>query len=234
MGRIRAAAMRAAVDPATWIPAVGAVVFSTGNLDQRTSDWAYEHTPLFGSPEKANQASSDLRALTCTGALLTAVAIPKGFGPGDDGLTKTQGVSAVLAAGLINSAAVGTLKEETGKTRPNGNPGSFPSSHTSQAFVCATSAKRNLEAIPMTDRMQKALRWNFTALAAATAWARVEAQHHYPSDALAGAALGNFLTNFIYDAFLKPADVGDGRPSSTDVTLDLADDVLWFRLNRRF
>jgi membrane-associated phospholipid phosphatase len=38
--------------------------------------------------------------------------------------------------------------------------------------------------------------------AAATAWARVEANKHYPSDVLAGAAIGHFLTAFIHDSFL--------------------------------
>jgi hypothetical protein len=48
-------------------------------------------------------------------------------------------------------------------------------------------------------------------LATFTAWARVEAQKHYPSDMLAGAALGHFLTAFIHDAFLGlPEDMRFG------------------------
>jgi membrane-associated phospholipid phosphatase len=39
--------------------------------------------------------------------------------------------------------------------------------------------------------------------AATTGWARVEGQKHYPSDILAGACLGNFITTFIHDAFLN-------------------------------
>jgi len=45
--------------------------------------------------------------------------------------------------------------------------------------------------------------------ATATAWARVEAGKHYPSDVLAGAALAHFVTVFIHDAFLGlPNDEG--------------------------
>jgi membrane-associated phospholipid phosphatase len=40
------------------------------------------------------------------------------------------------------------------------------------------------------------------------AWARVEARKHYPSDVLAGAALGHFLTAFIHDAFLNLPEDG--------------------------
>jgi membrane-associated phospholipid phosphatase len=39
-------------------------------------------------------------------------------------------------------------------------------------------------------------------LATGVAWARVEAGAHYPSDVLAGAALGHFLSAFIYDGFM--------------------------------
>jgi membrane-associated phospholipid phosphatase len=38
--------------------------------------------------------------------------------------------------------------------------------------------------------------------ASAVGWARIEAGDHYPSDVLAGAALGHFLTSFICKAFM--------------------------------
>lgn len=40
-------------------------------------------------------------------------------------------------------------------------------------------------------------------LASGVAWARLEGRHHYPSDVLAGAALGHFITAFIHDAFMN-------------------------------
>ncbi len=46
-------------------------------------------------------------------------------------------------------------------------------------------------------------------LASGVAWARVEGQKHYPSDVLAGAALGHFLTAFIHDAFLNLPEGGN-------------------------
>jgi membrane-associated phospholipid phosphatase len=39
-------------------------------------------------------------------------------------------------------------------------------------------------------------------LASGSAWARVEGGKHFPSDGLAGAALGHFLSTFIHDAFI--------------------------------
>ncbi len=232
--RIKVAAIRAARDPHTWIPAVAAVAFRMGDLDERVSDWAYEHTPIFGSPEDANQASTDLRAVACAAAVLMPLSIPPPVDSARAGMTKTQGLTGGLAVGLTNSAIVGFMKDETGEIRPNGNPGSFPSSHTSQAFACATSASRSLESVPMSAGMRKALRINLTAIAAATAWGRIEAHHHYPSDTLAGAALGNLLANFMFDAFLKPANSNKEQGVKTDVSLDLTNDGTWLKFTWGF
>ncbi len=49
-------------------------------------------------------------------------------------------------------------------------------------------------------------------LATGVAWARVEGERHYPSDVLAGAALGHFISAFIHDAFI-------GLPEDDDVDL---------------
>lgn len=233
--RLRDAAVRAAVDPYTWVPAAGAVVFSLGDLDQRVSDWAYEHSPIFGSPEDASQASNDLRAIACASSIFTAAAIPSISGANTHGISKTKGLTAGMAAGLANSAVVGFLKDSSERMRPNGqNTRSFPSSHTSQSFACAASASRNLDAVPMEETTRRALRINFTAIAAATAWARIEGHHHYPSDTLAGAAIGNFLANFIYNAFLGEANAEGKNSRKSDVVIDLADDSVRLMFNWSF
>ena len=63
----------------------------------------------------------------------------------------------------------------------------------------------------------------FTTLTLATAWARIEAKKHYPSDVLAGMALGHFIGAFVNDAFLD-ADSSPNlslqvNPSGKDVTV---------------
>jgi len=54
--------------------------------------------------------------------------------------------------------------------------------------------------------MSPALRTTFEigagTITAGTAWARVEAGAHYPSDVLVGVALGNFFAAFFTEAFL--------------------------------
>jgi hypothetical protein len=47
------------------------------------------------------------------------------------------------------------------------------------------------------------LKWTFDSLAAITGWARVEAGMHFPSDVLAGWALGHFTAD-LAKGFINP------------------------------
>ena len=57
------------------------------------------------------------------------------------------------------------------------------------------------------------------ALDAGTAWARVEGERHYPSDVLAGMAIGHFFGAFITDAFLG-LDYEDGAGATVEASRD--------------
>ena len=68
----------------------------------------------------------------------------------------------------------------------------------------------------MTDRSRRILRYSLKGMAAGTAWARMEANRHYPSDVLFAAAMSHFLSAFIHDAFMgldHPATVSFNRES---------------------
>jgi membrane-associated phospholipid phosphatase len=54
----------------------------------------------------------------------------------------------------------------------------------------------------MPDGARTGLRAGFLALSLTTGWARLEAKKHFPSDVLAGMAIGHFFGAFINDAFL--------------------------------
>jgi len=84
-------------------------------------------------------------------------------------------------------AATYALKYSVNRTRPNGAPYSFPSGHTSASFSSATY-------IHLRYGYKKAV----LPYIAATfvGWSRVEANKHYVSDVLAGAALGAFSSYF--------------------------------------
>jgi membrane-associated phospholipid phosphatase len=107
---------------------------------------------------------------------------------------------------LASSLTVYVLKVSVARQRPHddGAPGngnySFPSSHASVAFTSATLIDRN-----------SGLLYGLPAygLAGFTAFERVEAGRHYPSDVLAGAAIGA-LSAGILDSLHWGAGPGRG------------------------
>jgi hypothetical protein len=208
--RIPHAAYTALLDPKTLIPAAGALVFTGNDFDEKVSSWAAKHNPIFGSKENAANASDYLLNTLYAETILTAFATPSGDDPENWIYWKTKGIAVELIALGATEGATDLLKNATSRTRPDGSDNkSFPSSHSSSSFCSATLANRNLNSIPLSDPVRIPLQVGNILLATSVAWARVEAQKHFPSDALVGAALGNFLGAFIHDAFLGlPQDNG--------------------------
>jgi membrane-associated phospholipid phosphatase len=109
-----------------------------------------------------------------------------------------------LAAMGITSGASHGLKYAIDRNRPNhrDDPKSFPSAHTSAAFSSSTLSNRNIDSLALPKTTRVSLKITNLALAASIGWARVESGKHYPTDVLAGAALGHFVSAFVHDAFL--------------------------------
>ena len=63
-------------------------------------------------------------------------------------------------------------------------------------------ASRNLDVIDLDPSVRRALDFGLGALTVGTAWARVEAGEHFPADALAGMAIGNFFGHWFDAAFM--------------------------------
>jgi membrane-associated phospholipid phosphatase len=202
--RWKRATMNALTSRGTWVPLIGVGVVSIGDWDREISDWAVENTPVFGSTERAIDASDILRTLSTVAMAGTALAVPNGEGAWE---WKPERLVLEIGAVQINNFLTHGLKNATDRERPDGSDNeSFPSGHASQAFTRMTLACRNVDQIPsLSTGWAIALKTSFRVIAAGTAWARVEGGVHYPSDVLFGAALGNFVAIFVHDAFL-PAD----------------------------
>jgi hypothetical protein len=202
--RIIKAAQEAILDPQTWVPAAGALVFAIDDWDQKVSDWAAEHHPIFGSQEDALDASDDLWYILKAELPITALATPSGDDPQEWAVAKVRGLVVEYGAIAANGYTTQWLKDGIGRQRPNGQDReSFPSGHSSSSFAHATLSNHNLDSIDMPTGVRRACQISNLALAGTVAWARVEGKAHYPSDVLAGAALGHFLTTFIYKAFMN-------------------------------
>jgi hypothetical protein len=202
--RVGRAAQNAFLDLETLVPALGAAVFAIGDFDEDVSDWASKNTPIFGSQEAAQKASDCLRYTLLAEAVGTALATPSGEDSKNWGFSKLKGLVVEGAAMGLTEGSTDLLKSATDRTRPDeSDDRSFPSGHASGAFSSSTLANRNLDYISMSRHLKRPLQIANIGLAAGTAWARVEGHKHFPSDVLAGAALGHFLSAFIHDAFLN-------------------------------
>jgi hypothetical protein len=195
----------AAYDPWTWAPLAGAAVLTIDDLDEQLSDWARDHTPVFGSTDDALDASHDLRALSYDLWILSVIATPSGDRADQWAINKVQGYVLEWAGTLAAGGVTDLLKDAVDRERPDGsNQRSFPSGHATSAAAYSSLAWRNVEQM----EMPVALRWTIGgvlfASAAGTAWSRVEAGDHFPTDVLVGGAIGNFFARFVHDCFLGP------------------------------
>jgi hypothetical protein len=116
-----------------------------------------------------------------------------------------------------SGSVTNSLKDATDRERPlkKTSDNSFPSLHATEAYSYATLTSRNVDTLALSPMTRKVLRISAKTLAAGTAWARVEAGKHYPTDVLAGAAIGHFLTAVIHDSFM-----GLDEAVQVDVQLD--------------
>lgn len=219
--RWKRAFLGAVRDPGTWVPAAGAVVFSLGDLDERLSDWAVREAPVFGSARRADSGSDRLRGATHAGMVLSGLLAPSERGLGG----RAERLLIQHAAATATGRTTGWLKRRSGRLRPDGSDRlSFPSGHTSRAFGYATLAAHNVGTMDLPPPLSRGLRIGLYSLAAGTAWARVEAGAHYPSDVLAGAALGSFASRVIQDAFL-----GEDSAVLVGIELDPERPEFWIR-----
>jgi membrane-associated phospholipid phosphatase len=191
------------LDVQTWLPAAAAVVFAAADLDEPVSDWATEQTPLFSSRDAARNASDYLNWALQAETLATVLARPTGEvdKPWWQAKAKPLGVE-LLAAGVPSGITQG-LKPLANRRRPDGSDNrSFPSGHATSAFSMAALSNRNLDAINPSPGIKYPLQIGNILMASGVAWARIEGAQHFPSDVLAGTAIGHFFSAVIHDVFL--------------------------------
>ena len=190
--RVTTAAHDAFFNPNTLIPLVGAGVFSIGDFDEKVSRWATKHCPIYGTPENAADTRQVIKDILEIEMYMTALAA-------SDSRLERAGVDWLALKAVHSSTSF--LKQETNRARPNGaNDLGFPSGCTSKAFASATLSNRNIGHIDMP--LRRGIQFGNIGLASSVGWSRIESGVHYPSDVLAGAALGHFLSAFIHDAIL--------------------------------
>lgn len=189
----------AAAEPLTWAPIVTAGLIAASGQDKKISTSARKNTPVFSSTAKAEQASDDLKSV-----LKVAAIVSTAFAPAEE---KEMLIVSNIIGFSSSQFATDQLKLLTNRTRPNEKDDySMPSGHTSQAFSAAKINSLNLEYYSFSPNTKNVLNVMNYSLAMGTAWARVEAGYHYPTDVLLGAALGNFITTAVNNSFFTEKD----------------------------
>lgn len=202
------AVVNAATSPMVLVPAAGAVAFHIDDWDAQVAAWATDHTPLFGSPGEAEEASDQLRDASLWAFGIAAVATPTGP-EGTYALANKVWEVGLGAATLESTRRLTNAFKDV--SRAHLNKRSFPSAHTARAAVGSTLAVRYVDYYAVPGWARNTLKGALIALPYATGWARMEAGVHVPSDVLAGVAWGNFfgvLVNGLLDArMLSPVSV---------------------------
>jgi len=203
------AALAAASDPQTWAPLAGAALLQVRDFDEDVSDWAREHTPLFGSADTASEWSGIARDATRAGWAVTVLGTPSGCRTDTALWGKAKGVAFEALGVWAQGEIVIRTKDATSRLRPDGaDRDSMPSGHASESAAFSALGRRNLESMPLPRGTGGALGAGFTAMTALSSWGRVEAGKHYPSDVLVGWGVGNFVALFVHDAFIGRARDG--------------------------
>ena len=201
--RIQNAAKNAITAPETWIPLSGAFLIYATNNDYKIANWASNYNPVFGSQANADNFS-DYSLYFSRMAYYSSVILT----PGGDNIdvwmvSKLKGAAIGLASTQFNEHSVRYIKHEGERLRPDRSDYlSFPSGHVSKVAVHNMLTLRNLENTSFCSCTKMGLHIGISSITFANAWARIEANRHYPTDVLIGAAIGNFLGSFIHDAFI--------------------------------
>ena len=189
--------IRAAKEPMTWVNAGAAAVIYTAGKDQEISEKLSRDTPVFGSREGAQDYSDKFRSVTSISMNASALLVNDSESDRKF-LDKTYRV-------LGNNISAGFVATSTGdwqgifeRKRPDGEPGSMPSAHTSRAFACAYFANKNYENSHLYSPVSSFMSFITYTSAYLTGYARVEGKKHYPTDVFMGAAYGSFVPSFIY------------------------------------
>lgn len=119
-------------------------------------------------------------------------------------IAKMKGFAVGATALWATSGTTSLIKEKSERTRPDGSDNfSFPSGHSSDTGSLTTLTRRNIACISIPPTYRRLSNIALYGISAGTAWARVEAKKHYPSDVLVGYALGHFISAVIHDSFME-------------------------------
>lgn len=193
--------------PHVWAPAAAAGVIYFSENDKKLSEDVHEKNRVFQTEKNSSHWSDQLADVLMVEMFVTPLFTASADEEG--GLTNyvANKVKGYTVIGLATRAADYTrdrIADTAKRQRPNKvDYRSFPSGHSTQAGSRNIVVSRNLDAIPMDNRLRIGLKSINTAMAGTLIYSRIEAHRHYASDVLMGYSLGAFMTGFVYDSLMN-------------------------------
>lgn len=190
-----------------WLPLTGAAVIRWGGYDSKVAYEVAEEHHLFIDHEHADHWS-DLSNEILKFQVYASTLLTPSMGSEGDWTDWTKNKIKGGAVVMTSSSVARYTRDRTAEAFPRERPNhvdrySFPSSHATKAGAYNILVLKNLDEIEMDDSLRFSFKFVSTTMAATTAWARVEGHRHYPSDVLAGYALGSFVSGFLYDVLIN-------------------------------
>lgn len=221
--KVRDAAFKSATQRSTWVPLAAAAFLQIDNFDNRISDWARDNTPIFGDTTRAEDFSNTEAKISNALYLVSLSAVECPGGLQECTLAKGQQLSIALAGNLFQQKSVSALKDLFGRERPVGGARSFPSGAATDAGYMSELTRGNLRNAALPERGRQFAGASLYALEGLSAWSRVEAGAHYPSDVLVGMAMGHFIASFVNEMWIHDRPEGitilGGPPGSIGLGL---------------
>jgi len=226
---VNAAAKRgyAITNSTAFLAGAALAVLAASGKDRQISSYAIDRAPVYGSNERASDASQILSILSA--ATMAALYVFKYFSLYDKSadypnwgysqihidennsphlrLGAIEAFEAAALSGIIALPTTDLMKKYVGRPRPDKSDNeSFPSGHAAFAAWSNAYSAKMIGMMDLPPMYSYPAYGALTAMTLGTAWGRVEGARHYPSDVLAGILASVCLTDAAFAVFQEDSD----------------------------
>lgn len=205
--KIKEAFIKNATSAHVWVPLVGAGAVHWLGYDKKISKSQVQEKAIYTTPKNTSYWSDEFNKILLYEMYASILLTPSM--PEDDSLTK-YAASKVKGGLVVNFASSSSrfsrdvLARYFKRERPNKIDSlSFPSGHSAEAGSRNMLISKNLDTMDMNPYLRTGIKVVNTGMASGTLWARLEGERHYPSDILAGYAVGSFVAGFVFDSLMN-------------------------------
>lgn len=205
--RIKDAFVKNATSPHVWIPLVGAGAVHWMGYDKKISKSQVEEKAVFTTPKNTSYWSDRLNQILLYEMYASILFTPS---MNEDKSLTQYAISKAKGGFVVNMASSSShwtrdmLAKYFKRERPNHIDNlSFPSGHSAEAGSRNMLISKNLDTMDMNPYLRTGIKVVNTGMATGTLWARLEGERHYPSDILAGYAVGSFVAGFVFDSLMN-------------------------------